>query len=111
MAYRHVLEYYKVISKQYSDLLDELKDFSKEAEEGLVSPSQLENVQKLLQPLKENYERWAYMMYLWHLPNRDRKIPPYKERTKKFLENLDDKNSIESILKENEKSLDEVRKR
>lgn len=111
MAYRHVLEYYKVISKQYSDLLTELKDFSKEAEEGLISPSQVENVEKLLKPLKENYERWTYMMYLWHMPNRDRKIPAYEERNKKFLKGLSNKNSIKAVLKENEKSLDEVRNR
>ena len=55
MAYKDVKEYYDKISKQYKDLVEELQDFTKEAEEGLVPPEILEQAKKTIEPLKQNY--------------------------------------------------------
>ena len=44
MSVKHVKLYYKEICDQYSDLLQELKDFEKEAQEGLIEPERIDNI-------------------------------------------------------------------
>ena len=108
MAYKDVKEYYDKISKQYKDLVEELQDFTKEAEEGLVPPEILEQAKKTIEPLKKNYERWSYMMYLWKMPNKKNKKEKYKKQQKL---NISDENKIETVLKENNDALENLRKR
>lgn len=108
MAYKDVKEYYNKISAQYESLVDELKDFTEEAENGLVAPEILEQAKKTIEPLKQNYERWSYMMYLWKMPNRKDKKEKYKKQQKL---DISDENSIEAVLKENDDALESLRKR
>jgi hypothetical protein len=101
MAVKHIVEYYNIVAKQYNDLLAELRDFEKEAQDGLIEPERLDQIKNNIQPLKNNYMTLSYIMFLLNMPNRDSKQRAYKTRNKKFLQNIPNKNTKEGIIKEN----------
>ncbi len=101
MAHKDVIEYYKQIQKDYIEMREELKDLEKECMEGLVSPEQLDQMKSTIEPLKTNYERISYIIYLMNKPVRKKKHSGYENRNQKFLKSLSPSNSIESTLNEN----------
>lgn len=111
MAVKHIKEYYEQVCNQYIQMNEELKDFQKEVEEGLVEPERIENLKKMIEPLKNNYMTISWIMYLLNQPNRDSKERAYQKRNKKFLDSLDKNFNKESIMKQNDeviKSIGEV---
>lgn len=111
MAVRHIKEYYEQVCDQYVLMNEELRDFQKEVENGLVEPERLENLKKMIEPLKNNYMTLSWVMYLLNQPNRDSKERAYQKRNKKFLDSLDKNFNKESIMKQNDeviKSIGEV---
>lgn len=101
MALKDVLNYYKVVCNQYSELNTELKDFQKECEQGLIEPERLEQIQESIKPLMQNYERISYIMYLFNQPSRKKKISKYKKANQKFLDRLQKSNSLDTTIQEN----------
>lgn len=87
MAKRHVVEYFDKVAKQYSEMLAELKDFENECNNNLVEPEQFEQFKRVLEPIKNNYMMWSYVMYLLNLPNREKKVKAVKRRSKQVLDN------------------------
>ena len=110
MAVKHIEEYYKKICKDYLDFVNELEDFAKEAEKGMIEPERLEQIKQDAQPLMMNYERWSYMMFLLHMPNRKEKKKAYEIRNKKAIENLSKSNNLEACLGENQQALSQIKK-
>ena len=111
MAVKHIKEYYEQVCEQYIQMNDELRDFQKEVENGLVEPERIENLEKLIEPLKNNYMTLSWIMFLLNKPQKESKERPYQRRTRKFTESLDKKFNKDSILKQNEeviKSIGEV---
>lgn len=111
MSVKDVKECYAKVSQQYSDMLNEIRDFEQECERGLFEPERLDMIKESIQPLKDNYERWSYMMFLLNQPNRKQKVNKYKKQQQSKLNKLSVKNSIESTFKENDsaiKKTDEV---
>lgn len=108
MAVKHVEEYYKQICDQYKEMIQDIKDLEKEAEEGLVEPERIDRLNEQVAPIKQNYERWSYMLFLLHQPARKSKEVIYKRQKKKFLENLDVSNSLEAVIEENNEALKHV---
>ena len=111
MAVKHIKEYYEQVCEQYVQMNEELRDFQKEVENGLVEPERLENLKKMIEPLKNNYMTLSWIMYLLNQPNRDSKERAYQKRNRKFLESLDRNFNKESIMKQNDeviKSIGEV---
>jgi molecular chaperone GrpE (heat shock protein) len=111
MAVRHIKEYYEQVCEQYVQMNEELRDFQKEVENGLVEPERIENLKKMIEPLKNNYMTLSWIMYLLNQPNRDSKERAYQKRNKKFIESLDKNFDKESIMKQNDeviKSIGEV---
>ena len=107
MAVKHIKEYYEQVCNQYIQMNEELKDFQKEVENGLIEPERIENLKKIIEPLKNNYMTLSWIMYLLNKPQRYSKEKGYRERNKKLLQSLDKNFSKESIMKQN----DEVIKR
>ena len=111
MAVKHIKEYYEQVCDQYIQMNEELKDFQKEVEEGLVEPERIENLKKIIEPLKNNYMTLSWIMYLLNQPQRDSKERAYQKRNKKFMDSLDKNFNKESIMKQNDeviKSIGEV---
>lgn len=105
MSVKHVEQYYNEICAQYQEMLQDIKDFEAEAEKGLIEPERIERLKEQIAPVKNNYERWCYMMFLLHQPARKAKIPRYKRQQKKFIQALSSENSLESVLEENKEAM------
>ena len=111
MAVKHIKEYYEQVCEQYVLMNDELRDFQKEVENGLVEPERLDNLKAVIEPLKNNYMTLSWIMYLLNQPQKASKEKAYEKRNKKFIESLDKNFDKSSILKQNEdviKSIGEV---
>ena len=106
MALRHVKDFYKKQEKQYLKMLADSKEFDSLAKQGVVSSEQVENVHMMLSKLEENYKRLTYIMYLFALPNRDKK----KDKNKIIKDNLKE-HSDEIMLQENEDVLVNFKKK
>lgn len=111
MAVKHVKQYYEEISNQYHEMLDTLKDFEKEASEGLVEPERIEQIKQTIKPLKDNYERWSYMMFLLNRPNRNSKVNKWQKLQNQINKNknFDSKNTLEAVTQENEETLQKLK--
>lgn len=110
MSIKAVNSYYQQICEQYQEMLDNIKDLEKEAADGLVEPERIDRLKEQIAPIKQNYERWAYMMFLLNQPNRKEKHSSYARRNKKLLDSLDKSNSLDAIVKENAAALEQVGK-
>ena len=109
MAYKHIKEYYDKICEQYLEMKDEIRDFEIEAQNNIMEPERLDMIKEQIKPLMDNYERWSYMMYLLNLPVKKSKQKSYQERNKKFINNLNKNNSLQSILEENKQVINKMR--
>ena len=101
MAVKHVKEYFHQISNQYLEMLSELRDFEKLADENMFSPERLDQIKETIKPLKDNYERWSYMMFLLNKPNRNSRVKKWQKQNEKLMNNLNTKNSVNSVIEEN----------
>ena len=110
MSIKHVNKYYNQICEQYREMIQDIKDLEEEATQGLVEPERIDRLKTQIEPIKINYERWAYMMFLLKQPNRPSKVKRYQAQNKKLLANLDKANSVESVINENNIALQEVGK-
>ena len=108
MAVKHIKEYYNQICNQYLDMLKEIKDFEEESKKGLIEPERLDKIKEDIEPMKNNYERWSYMMFLLNKPSRKSKHKKYEEQNKKFLKSIKDSNKIDAVLEENIKSIKSI---
>ena len=108
MSVKHVRAYYAEVCNQYKELRDELQEFQEYAGTHVVSPDTLDNLEKIMAPLMENYERWSYMMFLLNQPNKKAKKKKYEQRLEKFMKTLDKKNSFGGVKEENKQVIEEV---
>ena len=108
MSKRHVDEYFNTIANQYQEMLDALKDMEEECENNLLDPDRLEQMKNMIKPLKENYMRISYIMFLLNKPDKEEKSKEYEERNKKLLSKISDENKLEAIQEENQKIIDQI---
>ena len=108
MSVKHVNEYYNQICAQYQEMLNDIKDLEKECAEGIVEPERIDRLKDQIAPIKNNYERWSYMMFLLHQPNRKEKVKRYQKQNDKLLKSLSKENSLEAVLEENINSMKSI---
>ena len=72
MALKHVKSYFSQVAYQYMEMTKTLESFEKGLQEGKIEEWQVERARAILKPLKENYDRLAYIIYLLGLPNDDK---------------------------------------
>lgn len=104
MSVKAVKKYYDQICDQYFEMVQDIRDFEEEAEKGLIEPERVERLREQIEPIKNNYERWAYMMFLLNQPQRKSKQKKYEQQNRKLLNSLDKNNSLSAVLKENDES-------
>lgn len=83
-------------------MIQDIKDLEKEAELGLVEPERIDRLKEQVAPIVQNYERWTYMMFLLHQPNRKTKHKQYDKLIKNQAAQLNASNSLDAVLAENE---------
>ena len=110
MAVRHIKDYFEEVAQQYHDMLEEIRDFEKEAEQGLIEPERLDTIKESIQPLMNNYQMLSYIMFLLNKPNRKRKEKDYERRNKKLLSTIKMKNTKQGVIQQNKDVLDNLTK-
>ena len=109
MSKKDVDKYYQTISNQYNEMVDNLKELESNAENTMISSDVLDNMKKMIIPLKQNYERISYLMFLLNQPSRKKKISKYINQNQKKIKSLDKSNDLQSVIKENQIVLDEIK--
>lgn len=104
MSKKHVNEYYEKICADYKEMLDTLRDMEEEYSKNLISPDRLEQIKEMIKPMKENYERISYIMYLFNMPDRKRRKEKYIKQTKQIFTK-----NIEEIQKEDRQVIDSLK--
>lgn len=110
MSKKDLDNYYKTITDQYNEMLENIHEIENSAENNMVSSDMLDNMKTMILPLKTNYERLSYVMFLLNQPARRHKVKKYKDQNKKALEKLDNNNSLEAVVEENKKVIDDLKK-
>lgn len=86
---------------------EDIKDLEQAVSENYVSPEAYDQQVKILDKLKENYERITYIMVLLDRPNNKKKENRYKDAR---LKNLPKSATLEAVEKENEQVLSDFKK-
>lgn len=113
MAIKDVEEYYNSVCQDYTDMIEALHDMEEEATKGLISPDQLEQMKESIIPLKTNYMRISYIMYLLNKPTKFQLFLNklgIKTRNKQYSKKIDDSSTLEAVRKENLRAIEEVKK-
>lgn len=105
MSKKRLEQEYIQITEQYHEMLENLKDLEKEFSDGLIPPEFLDNLKKQIEPIKNNYEQWSYIMFILHEPQRKAKREKYRKNIAAKIKQLDIKNSPESRLEAGKKAL------
>lgn len=106
MSVKHVKEYFNQVADQYSEMLNELRDFEKEAEQGLIEPERLDIIKQNIQPLVNNYQTLSWIMFLLNQPNKKEKIKKYERQNKTLLKTLNKEFSQEGVINTNQQVID-----
>lgn len=110
MALKHVKEYFKQCEEQYLELLKDSSDFDEALKGGFISQEVFDNAAKLLDTVKSNYERLAYIIFLFNLPKNDKRLNKYKKQHSKLYNEMVSSNfSEEMVIKEDEDVLDKFK--
>lgn len=108
MAVKDIKIYYDEVCDQYHELINELHDFEKEAEQGFIEPERLEQIQKSIQPIINNYQMLSYIIFLLNKPARKEKYKKYEKQNRKLLEQIAAENTKQGVLNQNKNVLDTV---
>lgn len=84
MSIKDVKRYYAQIEKQYFEMNQTAKELNEECAKGNIPQSMVDQAQAMTLPLKQNYERLSYIIYLLNKPNREPKNNWYEKQNKQL---------------------------
>lgn len=91
MSVKDVKEYYDQITADYMEMVESLKEMEELAAQDIVNPDKITELKNAIEPIKNNYLRISYIMFLLNQPTRKEKQERYKNQNKKFLNNIKQK--------------------
>lgn len=100
MARKHFEEYYNQVCNQFFSLEDAFKEMSEEVQNNMVEPERLKQLQKTIEPIKNNYQTLSYIKYLLDKPTKKSKHAKYDKQSKKLISKCGDKTG-DKLLKKN----------
>lgn len=109
MAKKDIEEYYQQVCKDYTEMLSTLTDMEDAFNKNMVSEEQLNQVKKMIEPLKNNYMTLSWVMYLLYKPQRKEKANIFDKQMTKFKSNKDINRNKENVLAENQEVLKKIR--
>lgn len=109
MSKRDVQKYYEQICEQRLEMLNNIKEFEEECQKGMIAPERVQQLQEMVQPFNQNYERISYIMFLLNQPIKQERKEKYKKKIEKLKENLQKENSTEAVLEENKQVIENVK--
>lgn len=96
---------FEQIEAQYFSMIESLRVMQAELQNELVSPEMYENMQKMAEPLIDNYRKWNYIKFILNKPTRKQKAGRYKNQNKKLMKNM---TSFDDMYQENEIALNSI---
>lgn len=123
MAKKDVMHYYDVISNQYLEMQESLKDMEEELRKNLISPDRVEQLKQTIEPIKNNYMRISYIVFLLNKPNKFRLFinnildklnlsankRAFKKVKKEEFKKLEEEHGLEAVEKENKDIIDNLK--
>lgn len=91
MALKQVKNYYKQVEKLYFELASELKEMEEDYKKKECTEEELQNLLIPVNNIKENYQRLAYIMFLFYQPNKEKKKDKYFKQNKSLTNYFDAK--------------------
>lgn len=106
MAIKDVVQYYKECESQYKEFKEEMDDFKLLCSQGMVSPEVVENAQKMLAMVEDNYKKLSYIIFLLNKPVKKEKFNRYLGQNKKLVEKSTSK---DKVMAQNSKCIKEIK--
>lgn len=100
MSVKDIKEHYEKVNKNYTEMISLLHELEKEAETSIVSPERVEQFEQSIQPVKDQFETWSWIMYLLNLPNKKEKKKRYVQLNEKKMNKIGKKNHYDTKLNE-----------
>ena len=104
MSVKHVKAYYEEVCKQYHDYVEELRDSEELCNKEMVPPEQIENAKKFIEPLKDNWMKLNYIIWLLNKPNNKKKHKAYERMVKQT-----DCINSEEVFEQNQECIDNLK--
>lgn len=108
MSIKHVKSYYNGVCEDYHEMINLLHELEEEAQTTVVPPEKIENLKEIIKPLKDNYERWSWMIFLLNQPNKKEKKKKYERQNEKLIKEFKEKNDLSAIKEEDKKVLNDL---
>lgn len=110
MSVKHVIEYHNKIFEQYKDLKNTLEALETQVTEDTakIQLDNIENIKKMAEQVRANYERISYIVFLLNQPNREKKAQRYNKAEQKRLDKISEDNRLSGVMKENKAILDKL---
>lgn len=77
MAVKDVIMYYNECEAQYKEFMEELNDFKELCAQNMIAPEIVENAQKMLSKVEDNYKKLSYIIFLLNKPVKKEKLNRY----------------------------------
>lgn len=98
MSKKDVNTYFNKICEDYHELIETLHEIEEEASKGLLSPEKLQQMKDYIEPIKINWQRISYIMYLLNKPQKKTKVNRYKNQNQKLIH---ENSTLNDVHKEN----------
>ena len=107
MAKKDVDKYFDQICKDYHELIETLHNMEEEASKGLLDPDKLVQMKEYIEPIKINWQRISYIMYLLNMPAKKSKQERYKNQNKKLIHS---NATLVDVQSENHTQINKIKK-
>lgn len=105
MSKKDVDKYFNKICDDYHELIETLHEMEDAVSKGLLDPDRLEQLKLTIEPMKINWQRISYIMYLLNKPTKKSKYERYANQNKKLIQ---DNSSLDDIEKENKNCIQNI---
>lgn len=109
MAKKDVERYYLEICEQQKEMLENIKEMEEECQKGMVAPERLKQLKDMTEVFNQNYKRISYIMFLLKQPIKKERKEKYEEKIKEKKKELGEENSLEAVLEENKKVIENIK--
>ena len=95
MSIKDVRKYYAQVEQQFFEMNQTAKELNEECSKGNIPQSMVDQAEQMVLPLKQNYERLSYIMYLFNKPNKKKKTKQYVRQNKVLADSLEKINATD----------------
>lgn len=107
MSVKDVKEYANVIYKDFHESIVLLKEAEEMYNENVISEERFNAIKDSVEPIRTNYARISYILYLLDRPNRKEKINKYNKQRQDLLNTFNNSNE-KAIHEENVNALNNL---